>query len=229
MAMPSVGVVIPAWNEAARIRQTVLAASAIPGVTQVIVVDDGSTDNTAEIARQAGAHVLRLPTNQGKGQALREGIKQCRCDIILMLDADLEETALEAEALLKPVLNDETDMAIAQFPRGKPAGFGIVRTLAQWGIRMFTGLNMQSPLSGQRAVRRIIFDRVTLAPGWETEVALTIDAVRGGFRVQEVPVAFRHRSTGRNWAGFVHRGKQFGGVAKALLIRLITNVGVCMC
>ncbi|HHT27345.1 MAG TPA: glycosyltransferase family 2 protein [Firmicutes bacterium] len=227
--MPSIGVVIPAWNEAARIGRTVSAAAAISGVSEVIVVDDGSTDDTADIAWQAGAHVLRLPTNRGKGQALHEGIQRCKCDIILMLDADLEETAIAAEALLKPVLNEQADMAIAQFPRCKPAGFGIVRTLAQGGIRMLTGLKLQSPLSGQRAVRRIIFDQVTLAPGWETEVALTIDAVRCGFRVLEVPVAFRHRSTGRDWKGFVHRGRQFGGVAKALLLRLFTAPGACMC
>ena len=184
VAMPSIGVVIPAWNEAARIGRTVSAAAAISGVSEVIVVDDGSTDDTADIAWQAGAHVLRLPTNRGKGQALHEGIQRCKCDIILMLDADLEETAIAAEALLKPVLNEQADMAIAQFPRCKPAGFGIVRTLAQGGIRMLTGLKLQSPLSGQRAVRRIIFDQVTLAPGWETEVALTIDAVRCGFRVR---------------------------------------------
>jgi glycosyltransferase involved in cell wall biosynthesis len=229
MATANIGVVIPAWNEADRIRKTVLAATAIHGVSQVLVVDDGSTDGTGELARQAGARVHRLSTNQGKGQALREGIKLCHCDIILMLDADLEETALEAEALLTPVLNDETDMAIAQFPNSQPAGFGLVKALARWGIRLFTGLKLHSPLSGQRAVRRTVFDHVTLASGWETEVALTIDAIRCGFRVLEVPVAFRHRSTGRNWAGFVHRGRQLCGVAKALLIRLVMSIGVCLC
>lgn len=140
---------------------------------------------------------------------------------MLLLDADLEDSAVLAEALLAPVLSDEADMAIARFGGSGPGGFGLARRLARWGIRVLAGLSVESPLSGQRAVHSYVLDRVRLADGWGIEVALTIDAVRLGFRVLEVPVPMSHRETGRTWKGFLHRSKQFVAVARALLNRFL--------
>lgn len=223
LAGAEVAVVIPAWNEAGRIGQTVRAVKGLASVHSLLVVDDGSTDATAAEARAAGAEVLTLPHNAGKGEALRAGVSHCRADIILLLDADLEDSAAMAGALIGPVARNEADMTIAQFIDARPAGFGLVRALARWGIRMLTGLAMESPLSGQRAVRREILDQVGLAPGWGSEVALTIDAARLGYRVQEVPVRMHHRQTGRTWGGFVHRGRQFADVARALIHRWLCS------
>lgn len=214
-----VGVIIPAWNEAPRIAKTVAAAFTIPAVDQVLVVDDGSTDATSAVAQAAGADVLTLPVNGGKGRALRAGIEHCACEVLLLLDADLEDTAAQAGVLLPPVLRGEADMTIARFARSRPAGFGLARGLARWGIRHMTGLEVESPLSGQRAARRELLRQVNLADGWGIEVALTIDAVRQGYRVLEVPVEMRHRETGRDWQGFLHRGRQFVGILRALLHR----------
>jgi glycosyltransferase involved in cell wall biosynthesis len=216
-----VEVVIPAWNEAGRIAHTVRAARSLLGVTAVLVVDDGSTDATAVEARDAGAGVLSLPKNIGKGKALQVGVKCSRSDIVLLLDADLEDSAAMAQGLIDPVMANEADMTIAGFVNSCSGGFGLAQGLARWGIKMLTGLVMQSPLSGQRAMRRAILERVDVAPGWGTEVALTIDACRLGYRVQEIPLMMRHRSTGRTWRGFVHRGRQLVGVAQALMRRLL--------
>jgi hypothetical protein len=77
------------------------------------------------------------------------------------------------------------------------------------------------PLSGQRAIRRNVLDSVRpLAPGFGVEVAMTIDAVRAGFRVLEVPVAMEHAVTGRDVAGFLHRGRQGLDLLRATLPRL---------
>jgi glycosyltransferase involved in cell wall biosynthesis len=213
---PAVAVVIPAFNEEARIGGTVTAVRRLPLVRTVLVVDDGSQDNTALVARAAGARVVRHQHNCGKGQALRTGVKRIREDIVLLLDADLEESAGYAGALLAPVVAGAADMTIARFPRRRPAGFGLVRGLATWGIYWLAGVCVESSLSGQRAMRRAVLERVRLVDGWGIEVALTIDAVRQGFRVCEVPVPMRHRESGRTWRGFLHRGRQFAGVAAAL-------------
>jgi glycosyltransferase involved in cell wall biosynthesis len=222
----NVGVIIPAWNEGSRIGQTLAAIRGIPEVTEVLVVDDGSSDNTAQAAREAGATVLTLPENGGKGHALQVGIAHSQSDLLLLLDADLGESAIEARFLLRPVVEGEADMTIARFKRTGPASFGLVRNLARWGIRHLSGMVTESPLSGQRCVRRNVFDQVKLANGWGIEVALTIDTIRRGFRVVEVPVEMGHHQTGRDWRGFVHRGKQFSGVLQALLRRLFFLEGL---
>lgn len=221
-----VAAIIPAFNEENEIFKTVRAVRCIPEVGCILVVDDGSEDGTAKEALRAGARVLSLPNRKGKGAALSCGLKIVEGDVILFLDADLGDTAREARHLLKPVLEGRADMAIARFPgiKGK-SGLGLVRGLARKGVKYFTGLDVGSPLSGQRALRREILRRVApLPPGFGIEVALTIRAAREGFRILEVPVKMRHRDYGRTPAGFGHRGKQFLAVA-AVLIRLLLAGG----
>src|SRR5690606_33540787 len=113
----TVSVVIPAFNEAERLPTTLAALHGLPGLSEVIVVDDGSTDDTAEAARRAGARVIRLAQNRGKGAALQAGTAAARGDVLLLLDADVGETAGEARKLLEPVLRGEADLVIGAFPR----------------------------------------------------------------------------------------------------------------
>jgi len=209
---------IPAYNEEDYIYETVQAVLSLPEINGVLVVDDGSTDATAVKARLAGARVLSLAGNAGKGEALNRGIKELVARVVVLLDADLGTSAVEAGRLVLPVLNDEADMTVARFPRSsRKAGFGLVKRLAREGIRWYTGLVMESPLSGQRAVTRQVLQKITpFAGGFGVEVGLTIAAVRHGFRVVEVPVNMRHKETGRDLEGFLHRGKQFWHVARVL-------------
>lgn len=215
-----VAVLIPAHEESARIAATVQAARAIPGVTRVVVVDDGSRDDTADRAEEAGAKVVRLVFNVGKGAALEAGASRVSdADVVLLLDGDLAETATQAAALLEPVLEGRADMSIATFPRPEAkAGFGLVKGLARWGIaRMGGGFEASAPLSGQRALNAACFEAVRpFASGYGVEVALTVRALRRGFRIVEVPTTMGHAATGRNLQGFVHRGKQFVHVGIAL-------------
>lgn len=209
---------IPAYNEEDYIYETVQAVLSLPEINGVLVVDDGSTDATAVKARLAGARVLSLAGNAGKGEALNRGIKELVARVVVLLDADLGASAVEAVRLVMPVLNDEADMTVARFPRSsRKAGFGLVKRLAREGIRWYTGLVMESPLSGQRAMTRQVLQKITpFAGGFGVEVGLTIAAVRHGFRVVEVPVNMRHKETGRDLEGFLHRGKQFWHVARVL-------------
>lgn len=220
-----VAVLIPAHDEAERVGRTVAAARSIDGVTRVVVVDDGSEDDTAAVAEQAGAKVVRLVNNVGKGAALEAGASRVSdADIILMLDADLAEAAAQGSLLLEPVLAGTADMSIAAFPRpaGK-AGFGFVKRLARWGIRRYGSADFDpsAPLSGQRAMTNACFEAVRpFATGYGVEVALTVRALRAGLRLVEIPTTMTHAATGRDLAGFVHRGRQFAHVAIAL-VRLV--------
>lgn len=218
----SVTVLIPAFNEEAVIRDTVRASLNIPGVTQVLVVNDGSGDNTARAALSCGAEVVTLNRNSGKGTALNSAAGSIKGDLVILLDADLGESASQAENLLWPVLSGMADMTVAVLPKAvKKAGIGLVRGLAGIGIRHFTGLRLEAPLSGQRAMRREVFLSCTpLAGGFGVEVHLTVRAGLNGYRILEVPVHMSHRESGRNLKGFMHRGRQFCHVARALFAAL---------
>jgi glycosyltransferase involved in cell wall biosynthesis len=181
----------------------------------VIVVDDGSADDTARLAEQAGARVVTLTLNLGKGGAVMEGSRAAAGDILLLADADLGDSAREARALLLPILRGESDMTIATFPvlPGRGGGFGFVVRLARDTIRRETGRTMDAPLSGQRAVRRDALERIGgLASGFGLEVALTIDALKAGLRVVEVPTKMTHRVTGRDLRSILHRLRQYMAV-----------------
>ena len=118
-----IAVLIPAHKEAERIQDTVRAARSINGVTRVVVIDDGSEDDTADLAEQAGAKVVRLIFNVGKGAALEAGASRVEdADVVLLLDADLGTTAEQGALLLAPVLAGEADMVVAKFPRAGKAG-----------------------------------------------------------------------------------------------------------
>ncbi|MBM7854713.1 glycosyltransferase involved in cell wall biosynthesis [Desulfohalotomaculum tongense] len=215
---PPVSVVIPAYNESKYIYHTVSAAKNIPEVTEVIVVDDASQDDTALKAEQAGARVIKLASNLGKGGALTRGVQEAVGEVLLLMDGDLGDTARQGRELLLPVLEGNVDMTVAKFPRSnKKAGFGLVKGLARAGIRYFAGIEVEAPLSGQRAMtRKVAEDIMPFASGYGVEVGLTIKVARLGYKIMEVPVQMTHAETGRDWAGFKHRGRQFIHVAKEL-------------
>ena len=219
----SVVALVPAYNEEERIVATVTAILSIPEVKRVVVIDDGSKDNTAQLAVGAGARVIRAYRNVGKGPALEHAAKQSEdAEIILLLDADLAGSARQATLLLEPVMKGEVDMTIARFPKptGK-AGFGLVKKLARFEIRRAGGndKDFEAPLSGQRAVTHECLANIRpFVRGYGVEVALTARALRAGYRVKEVETTMSHKATGRNLRGFVHRGKQFRDVLGALVV-----------
>ncbi len=214
-----VSVLIPAYNEANCIEKTVVAVRSSGKVNQIIVVDDGSTDLTSENARKAGAQVLTLQENRGKGAALNQGAKLIEGDIICLLDGDLRESGEEIEKLLEPIQAGRAHITVGKFPQRKTkAGFGLVKGLARLGIRIYTGKVMIEPLSGQRAFTKEAFKEILpFADGYGVEVLITIKALRKNFILEEVDTNMSHNYTGRSFSGFLHRGRQFCHVAQALL------------
>ncbi|KRF23364.1 glycosyltransferase [Phycicoccus sp. Soil803] len=235
---PAVAAVIPAKDEADRIAATVRAVRGIPGVDLVVVVDDGSSDDTAEIARAAGAEVVRHARNRGKAAAMTTGAGYVARHEgvegrvggsdgrrpLLFVDGDLEGTAANLGVLVPPVLEGRADMTIATLPPQKTAGggHGFVVRLARKGIEDLTGFVPQQPLSGMRCISRPAFDAASpLARGWGVEVGLTVDVLMAGLRVEEVPCELHHRVSGADWRGQVHRAKQYRDVALALARRRV--------
>jgi glycosyltransferase involved in cell wall biosynthesis len=213
--------VVPAHDRADSVGATVAAVRLLP-VDEVVVVDDGSGDGTATAAEAAGARVVRLPANRGKGGAVAAGVAATpEAGVYLLVDADIGASAAAAGDLLEPVLAGDADMVIGVLPgAGRGGGFGVVRRLAGAGIARATGWHPRAPLSGQRAVRASLLRRMELAPRFGLETALTIDALRAGARVAEIDVDLRHLPTGRSLSGFLHRGRQGGDIALALWHRL---------
>ena len=216
---------VAARDEEATVGQTVNALRRLP-LDEIVVVDDGSTDATSAEALSAGATVLRIRGHAGKGGAMEGAIERLPpADVWLFADADLGSSAAGLEALLDVVASGRADLAIAMFPAQPGGGFGMVKRSSAAAIRLLTRVRVEEPLSGQRAVTGACLAAVRpLAGGFGIETAMTIDAVRAGFRVVEVPVpGLMHRPTGRSLRGFAHRarqGAQIGLAATARAVRL---------
>jgi len=169
----SVSVIIPAHNEALTIASVIDAAKASLLVSEVVVVSDGSTDKTVEIAMSRGARVIELEHNQGKGKAMRIGSQATRADILVFLDADLKGlTRTHVDQLVKPVLNDVCGMNVGLRDRGA-----------------ITWVQHHLPLiSGERALKRVIFDRINprFFHRFMTEPAINYSCRIQGFVVQMI-------------------------------------------
>jgi glycosyltransferase involved in cell wall biosynthesis len=174
LTSPSVAVVVPAFNEAETIGPVLAAVMGLPEVSRVVVVSDGSTDETARIARAYGAEVIETLENQGKGAAMRLGWERVREDIVLFLDADLVGlTPAHVRALVGPVVRQEADATIGVFEGGR-----LPTDLAQ-ALAPF--------LSGQRALRRTLLQHVELEDGgFGVELAINRTLKRLGVPVREV-------------------------------------------
>lgn len=218
-------IIIPAFNEEAFISDTLKSVIQIDN-TDIIVVDDGSTDNTANIVNSMNDIILlSYGTNKGKGYALNYALEYCKnkYDIIGFIDADLSYSASESKKLLDVLLNEEADVSIARFPKAKrKGGFGFVKALAFYGIKFFTGKEIYSGLSGQRFFKSEVLRNIGKIPfGYGVEVGMTIDILKMGYRIKEVDVNMIHNETGRDISGFKHRFRQFYHILLILLKKLI--------
>jgi glucosyl-3-phosphoglycerate synthase len=150
---------------------------------EVVIVDDGSTDDTAARARRAGATVVRNDEDQGKGQALRCGLAHTRSDLVVFLDADVANFSGRFVTLLvEPLLrNRKTQLVKAAYRRpldGQPDEGGRVTELLARPLleRFFPELgHVAQPLAGECAIRREALNAMTLADGYGIEVGLLID------------------------------------------------------
>lgn len=219
----SVIAVVPARNEGDAVGAAVRALK--PFCRSVIVVDDGSGDDTARVAQAAGAVVLSSDVHRGKGAALTAGVQRALVDdpdILLLADADLGSSAVTLIGLVEAVESGGVDIAIGTLPGAAAAqgGFGLVKRWAARSIADRTSWLPEQPLSGQRALSSAAAAALLpFAAGFGVETAMTIDALGAGLRVVEVPIEASHRPTGRGPRGFLHRARQGSDIARALRAR----------
>lgn len=200
--MNQIAVIIPCYNEAATIAQVVRDfAAALPGAA-IVVGDNNSHDETARLAREAGAMVIAEP-RQGKGNMLRTLLQSVEADCYLMVDGDATYPAESARQLCDKVLNEGCDMVIGD--RLSSTYFTVnQRRFHNTGNRMMRGLvnwmchsNVQDILTGYRAMsRRFVKNFPLRSTGFEVETEMTVHALEHSFKVDAVPVDYRDRPEG---------------------------------
>jgi glucosyl-3-phosphoglycerate synthase len=187
-------VVIPALNEARHIADVVAYAFSDPATAEVIVVDDSSTDETANLARAAGAKVIRS-TMLGKGESMRDGAEAAVCDYIVYLDGDLHGLRPNIISdLIAPIQLDGADFVKAKFGRG---GGRVTELTAKPMLRIFFPelTSFSQPLGGIIAARKSLLKSMRFESDYGVDVGLLIDAYRAGATLAEVEIgSLKHES-----------------------------------
>jgi glycosyltransferase involved in cell wall biosynthesis len=179
---------VPAFDEARTIARVVQGAAA--NVARVLVVDDGSTDGTADVAVEAGAEVMRLERNGGKGTAVRAGLSRVfQSDAT---DGDLQHQPQEIPALLAEAAASGAAMVIGErvFVRDEmPASRYWANIIGSWALATLMGVSLKDTQSGFRVVRTDVLRQIPLeATGYEFETELVVKLARRGAHISGVPI-----------------------------------------
>ncbi len=194
-------IVIPAYNEAQRIENTLKKLNKVFGTdAEIIVVDDGSVDNTKEKAESLGAKVVAHPKNKGKGAAVKTGFLAAKGDIIGFIDADESTTAEEAKRVFDSVKGKEVAIATRHFPGAKitvrqPPARSIARKVFTMLTQILFHLGIEDTQCGCKAMRRDQARKIAKrlsSNGFEFDVEMLELATRDGCRIQQVPITWKH-------------------------------------
>jgi glycosyltransferase involved in cell wall biosynthesis len=208
--MMKVAAIIPAYNEEKNISSVLSVITQIEEVSEVLVVNDGSSDQTSQVAHSFGVRVLELEENQGKSMAMYAGVMHTKAPIIIFLDADLIGlTAKQVRDMIIPIIHGYADMTLGIFCSGRS-----MTDLAQ---------KIAPNLTGQRALKRWVLDGLDYED-WQTgfgiEIAITRLAKNTNIRVMEIPLENVTHTMKEEKLGFVKgvaaRAKMYWEIMKQL-------------
>ena len=221
---PSVAVIIPCYNEALTIAKVVDDFKRVLPGASIYVYDNNSTDGTGDIAREHGAQV-RVERRQGKGNVVRQMMRDIDADYYIMVDGDDTYPAEAAPELLAPLMNDEADMVVGDRLSNGTYGeendrafHGFGNNLVRFLIKAIYGFEFSDVMTGYRAYNEVFAKSMpVLSPGFEIETELSIHAVDKRWRIEDVPIDYRDRPEGS-----YSKLSTFGDGAKVL--RAITSL-----
>ena len=179
--------IIPAFNEGSTIINVIKSIKKVKVINEIIVVDDGSTDNTYENAKSEKVKVIKHTQNKGKGAAIKTGISHSSGDIILFLDADLYSISPKKIAsILQPLENDEADFVKTSFTRAR----GRITELVVKPLFkvVFPFIKFNQPLSGQFAIKRGLLKELKIDDKWGVDIQILLQLVKKGVRITEVDI-----------------------------------------
>ncbi len=209
---PRLSVIMPCYNEAATLDRAVGRVLASPHTSELIIVDDGSTDGTSEVLASIAherVRVLHQSPNRGKGAAVRRGFAEATGDLVIIQDADLEYDPDDWDLILEPLIRGNADVVYgSRFQSGQPR-----RVLYFWhyvgnrilttASNIFTNLNLTDMETCCKAFRREVIQSITLTENrFGIEPEITAKVAVGGWRIWEVGISY----SGRTYA----EGKKIG-------------------
>jgi glycosyltransferase involved in cell wall biosynthesis len=219
-------VVVPAKDEQATIGELLdrVARVRVPGYKlRPIVVDDGSADRTAEIAVERGGTVVRHPRNRGLGAAVRTGLRaavETGASAVAYLDADLEYYPEDIPRLVEPILTDTADYVLGSRFLGGVRGMRLHRRLGNHAftalLMLLTRRRISDGQTGMRAFSREAASQAEIIHDYNYAQVLTLDLLRKGFRIQEVPIRYRAREHGASFVNWSYPTKVLPAIWREL-------------
>lgn len=199
----SIAALVPCYNEAVTIAKVCDDFKKYLPEATVYVYDNNSSDSTAEIAREHGA-VVKLEPRQGKGNVVRQMLRDIDADCYVMVDGDDTYPIEQVRDVIAPILNDEADHVVGDrlsngtyAAENKRAGHGFGNDLVRWLIKVLYGFEYTDVMTGYRAFNREFAKTLpVLSPGFEIETELSIHAVDKRWRIAQVPIDYRDRPEG---------------------------------
>lgn len=195
------GVLIPAYNASLTLGQLLADLRSVFAAENIVVVDDGSTDETFTIAKTAGVVVLRHAVNRGKGAALRTGFQHIRSssiyDSVITMDADLQHDPNDIPKFLEAWQSGDSDLILGyrmKIGSGMPIHRVLSNTITSALVSARTGIKIRDSQTGFRLLSLRVLSGVEIqSDGYEAETEILIKAARKGFRIAGVPIATIYR------------------------------------